>query len=157
MERMPQEKKLEYLLRSSKIVADGFLGDDPRSPEQIIETDLTALMHLGYTVEQVAERMQELTVLAIPKLGNPVQAGDQLQVCSEDYKGEIICPWPHPVRLAKRVTTARRLDTAESIRWSDLNIHMIAEHGFFEGRGSAFRVEPAVLVRVIFKDFAGPV
>ncbi len=157
MEPLPQEKKLEYLLRSSKIVADGFLGNDPRSPEQIIETDLSALMHLGYTPEQVAERMQELTAIAIPQMGNAIRASDKLEVSCEDYKGDIICPWPHPVRLAKRVTVAKRLDTAESVRWSDLNIHMIAEHGFFEGHGSAFRVEPALLVRVIFEDFAGPV
>jgi hypothetical protein len=157
MERLPQEKRLEYLLRSSKIVADGFLGDDPRSPEQIMETDLAALTHSGYAPEQVAARMQELTALAVPRLGNPVRVGDRLEVVSVDYKGRIICPWPHPVRLAKRITTARRLDTDESVRWTDLNIHMIAEHGFFEGRGAAFRIEPAVLVRVIFGDSAGPV
>ena len=157
MERLPQEKRLDYLLRASKIVAEGFLGDDARSLEEIIETDISALVHMGCTPEQVAERMQELTAIAVPHMGNPVRIDDWLEVVSQDYKGQIICPWPHPVRLPKRVTTARRLDTEESIRWSDLNIHMIAEHGFFDGHGSAFRIEPALLVRVIFEDFAGPV
>ncbi len=64
--------------------------------------------------------------------------------------GRIICPWPHPMSLAKRITVAQRTDTDESIRWTDLSIHMIAGHSFFEGKGSAFRIEPGKLVRVIF-------
>jgi hypothetical protein len=150
MGRLPKEKRLEYLLKSSAIVADGFLGSDSRSHEEIIEADVSELARLGYTPEQVARRMEELTELAIPQLGNPVRVENGLEIASEDYKGTIICPWPHPVRVAKRVTVARRLDSDESVCWSDLNIHMIAEHGFFEGKGSAFRVEPVVLVRVIF-------
>jgi len=155
MKRLPEERRLEYLLRSSTIVADGFLGTDSRSHEEIIEADVSALARLGCTPEQVADRMEELTALAIPQLGNPIRVGDWLEVASEDYKGRIVCPWPHPVGVDKRITTARRLDTGEWVRWSDLNTHMIAEHGFFEGKGSAFRIEPAVLVRVIFEHFAG--
>jgi hypothetical protein len=48
------------------------------------------------------------------------------------------------------VTTVELLDTSSTIRWSDLNIHLIAEHGFFEGKGSSFRIEPARLVAAIF-------
>ena len=138
------------MLRSSRIVAGGFLGTDSRPLEEIVDADLVSLAHLGYTVAQVADRMQELTVFAIPELGNPVAVGGNLTVTSQDYMGRIICPWPHPMRLAKRLTTARRVDTDQSVRWTDLNIHMIAEHSFFEGKGSAFRVEPARLIRVIF-------
>jgi hypothetical protein len=31
-----------------------------------------------------------------------------------------------------------------------LNIHLIKEHGFFEGKGSPFRIEPSVLTKMIF-------
>jgi hypothetical protein len=31
-----------------------------------------------------------------------------------------------------------------------LNIHLVEEHGFFEGRGAFFRIEPEELIRVIF-------
>ena len=53
-------------------------------------------------------------------------------------------------RFAKRVTTIKLTESGEAISWSDLNIHLIEEHGFFEGKGSAFRIEPGELVRVIF-------
>ena len=150
MKQSPNMRDLEFMLRSSRIVAGGFLGTDSRPLEEIVDADLVSLAHLGWTVAQVADRMQELTALAIPQLGNPVAVDDNLTVTSQDYMGRIICPWPHPMRLAKRITFARRTDTDESIRWTDLSIHMIAEHSFFEGKGSAFRVEPARLIKVIF-------
>ncbi len=150
MKQSPSMRDLEFMLRSSRIVAGGFLGTDGRPLEEIIDADLVSLAHLGYTVAQVADRMQQLTALAIPELGNPVAVGDHLTVTSQDYMGRIICPWPHPMRLAKRITVARRTDTDESIRWTDLSIHMIAEHSFFEGKGSPFRIEPGKLVHLVF-------
>ncbi len=150
MKQSPNMRDLEFMLRSSRIVAGGFLGTDGRPLEEIVDADMVSLAHLGYTAAEVADRMQELTALAIPELGNPVAVGGNLTVASQDYMGRIICPWPHPMSLAKRLTTARRVDTGQSIRWTDLNIHMIAEHSFFEGKGSAFRVEPARLIKVIF-------
>ena len=61
MEQPPEDKKLEEILRSSKIVAAGFMGDDLRTVEEIIDADATTLRELGKTCKQVAERMQELT------------------------------------------------------------------------------------------------
>jgi hypothetical protein len=29
---------------------------------------------------------------------------------------------------------------------------MIAEHGFFEGKGAFFRIEPAEIVSILFED-----
>ena len=150
MKQSPNMRDLEFMLRSSRIVAGGFLGTDSRPLEEIVDADLVSLAHLGCTVGQVADRMQELTALAIPELGNPIAAGGNLTVTSQDYMGRIICPWPHPMSLAKRITVAQRTDSDESIRWTDLSIHMIAEHSFFEGKGSAFRIEPGKLVHLIF-------
>ncbi len=150
MKQSPNMRDLEFMLRSSRIVAGGFLGTDSRPLEEIVDTDQVSLAHLGCTVAQVADRMQELTALAIPELGNPIAVGDHLTVTSQDYMGRIICPWPHPMSLAKRITVAQRTDSDESIRWTDLSIHMIAEHSFFEGKGSAFRIEPGKLVHLIF-------
>jgi hypothetical protein len=143
-------QRLEEVLRSSAIVAGSFMGTDTRPVQEVIDTDLAEIARLGYTVGQLAARMKELTELSIPRLGNWIDVDDKLKVVSQDYKGQIVCPWPHPAQLAKRVTTVRRRDRDESIRWTDLNIHMISEHRFFEGRGSAFRLEPKKLTSVIF-------
>jgi hypothetical protein len=150
MKQSPQDKNLDRMLRSGKLAAGGFMGADSRSVDEVIAEDAAALTKLGYNAAQLAMRMRELRDLARPALGDWVEVSDVLQVKSEDYKGFIVCPWPHAGRFEKRITTAQRLDTGQSASWSDLNIHLVEEHGFFEGRGAFFRIEPEELIRVIF-------
>jgi hypothetical protein len=150
MKKSPQTRKLEHILRSSKLVAGGFMGDDSRNLNEVIDADASQVSKLGYTMEQIAAKMQEITDTAKTGLGNWVNVDDKLQAVVEEAKGSLICPWPHPGLYVKRVTTVERRNSGEIIRWSDLNIHLIAEHGFFEGRGATFRIEPEKLINVIF-------
>ncbi|MHC4146560.1 MAG: hypothetical protein ACYSUD_17510 [Planctomycetota bacterium] len=150
MKESPQARKLDRMLRSSKLVAGGFMGTDSRSAAEVVGADVAELTRLGFTTKQIASRMQEITDRAKGGLGTWVKVDDKRQAMAEEAKGPAICPWPHPGRYVKRVTTLERLDSGKTIHWSDLNIHLIAEHSFFEGRGSAFRIEPAKLIDVIF-------
>jgi hypothetical protein len=150
MKESPQARKLDRMLRSSKLVAGGFMGTDSRSAAEVIDADIAELSKLGFATEQLASRMQEITNKAKGGLGTWVKVDDKRQAMVEEAKGPAICPWPHPGRYVKRVTTVERLDSGETVRWSDLNIHLIAEHSFFEGRGSPFRIQPAKLIDVIF-------
>jgi len=150
MKESPQARRLEQMLRSSKLVAGGFMGTDSRTVAEIIDADASELSKLGYTAEQVTSRMHVITNTAKAGLGNWVRIDDKRQAVVEEARGFTICPWPHSGHCAKRVTTVERLDLGETIHWSDLNIHMIAEHSFFEGKGSPFRIEPEKLVGVIF-------
>ncbi len=148
MKQPPDMQKLEAMLRSGKLAAHGFMGDDPRSLCEIIDADGAELARRGVTALELARRMQNLTDLARPYLGNFITAGS-LEVAVVDYPGKLVCPWPHPGRFAKRLTTIRHQPTGRMLRWSDLNIHLIEEHGFFEGKGSPFRLEPAELVELL--------
>ena len=150
MKESPESKKLEEVLRSSKLVAGGFMGRDNRSVSEVISSDAAELSRLGYSIEEIAKRMQEITDAATKALGNWIDVDEKLRAMVEEAKGPLVCPWPHPGGYDKRVTTVEMKVTGESIFWSDLNIHLIAEHSFFEGKGSAFRVEPKKLVDVIF-------
>ncbi len=153
MKRSPQMEQLEELLRASRVVSGGFLGRDPRILEEILEADAVELAGLGVTPEELAARMEEITRKARAGLGTPVVIDERREAIADDNRGQIICPWPHAGRYDKTVTTVRRTDTGETIRWSQLSRHFIEEHGFFQGRGSEFRLEPKALVRVIL---AGP-
>lgn len=150
MKRSPDMKRLEEVLRASRIVAGGFFGKDTRILEEILEDDAREVARLGYTVERIGERMRELTEKARKGLGTRVKLDEKREGGADDNRGVIICPWPHAGRYNKTVTTVRRLDTGKSLRWSDLSIHLIEGHGFFQGRGSAFRLEPGDLVHVLF-------
>lgn len=150
MKKSPQLERLEAILRSSRLSARGFLGEDTRSLWEIIDRDTAELTRLGKTQEEVAVRMQEITDTAKRGLGDWVKITDNLRAWASDVRGVIACPWPHPFRTHKTVTTAERPDTGKQIRWSDLSIHLIGEHGFFQGKGSAFRLDPRELVEIIF-------
>jgi hypothetical protein len=152
MKKSPQQQKLEELLKSSKFSICGFLGDDTRNLWEIIDEDAADLARMGTTKEAVAARMQELTNLATSGLGDWIRVGKNLEVSIDDNRGMIPCPWPHHVRCLKRITSARQRDTGKTIRWSDMNIHLVKEHGFFEGRGSPFRIEPRELFTIIFSE-----
>ena len=150
MKESPQMKRLEEVLRSSRLVSGGFMGNDMRSISEVIDSDSAKVSKSGLTVEEISERMQEITYTATAALGNFVEIDENLQAKVDEAKGWLVCPWPHAGRFEKRVTTVKLVESGESIRWSDLNIHLIEEHGFFEGKGSAFRIEPGKLIRAIF-------
>ncbi len=150
MKQSPDVEKLEQVLRSSRLVAGGFLGSDTRTPEEIIEEDTAKAERLGQSVSHIAARMKEITEQAKRGLGTVVNISGRLECRVTDTRGWIPCPWPHPGKYSKAVTHAKRTDTGESAIWSDLSIHMIGEHGFFEGRGSSFRINPARLIDIIF-------
>ena len=150
MKESPEARNLEQILRSSKMSAGGFMGSDSRSVAEIIDADAFEVSKYGYTVQQLSSRMQDITNTAKRGLGTWIKVDDKHQAMVEEARGSIACPWPHLRRFVKRVTTVKHLDSGQTVRWTDLNIHLIAEHGFFEGRGSAFRVEPGKLAKVIF-------
>ncbi len=131
-------------------MAGGFMGDDPRSVTEVIDTDAGEMSRLGVTARDVAARMEEITEKAAGALGTWVDVAPGCEAQVSDTRGSNPCPWRHRGRYFKRVTTVRRKGSSETLRWSDLNTHMIGVHGFFEGKGSMFRVEPAEVVRMLF-------
>lgn len=150
MKESPDTQKLEQILRSPAFSACGFIGTDTRSLAEIIDADLAEVARLGYTSQQIAKRMQQITNAAKDALGNWIAIDNTHRAMIMEVKGRIPCPWPHAGNFAKRVTTMQDTKTGRQVYWSDLNIHLIAEHNFFEGRGSLFRIDPKGIVEMLF-------
>lgn len=150
MKKTPKNQKLEEMLRSGRISAGGFISADDRSLDEIVDADLAELSRLGKTAKEIAEKMNEITETAKSALGDWVKINDKLEACVEHYQGRIICPYPHGGSYPKRITTLKKTDTDKRILYSDLNVHMIAEHNFFEGKGAMFRIEPSDIVEFLF-------
>ena len=150
MKKTSQMKKLEKMLHGSKFSAGGFMGIDKRSLYEIIDTDAADMGRLEHTKEDIATRMTQLSELAETGLGSWIKIDEYLRVRISDTRGQIPCPWAHGFRCSKAITTVERLDTNAQIQWSYMNIHLIKEHGFFEGKGAEFRLEPRELIEIIF-------
>lgn len=150
MKKTPRMQKIEELLHSSQIVSGGFLGHDRRDLDEIIARDTAEVDAAGLSCEELADRMQAVTDAAVKGLGMEIKLPDGRLASVDEVKGIMICPWPDDgFRCDKRVTTLENPSSGEIIHWTDLNIHLIRRHRFFEGKGSPFRIEPSSLVRML--------
>jgi len=149
MKQSPELEIIQANMMPGALSAHGFIGQDSRNLADILHTDAESLEKTGVSKEALAEKMQELTDYGMRGLGTPMPMGELFEVEVGDYRGKLPCPFKDNGKIDKRQTVVRRLDTGVMMRWTDLNIHMIREHGFFEGHGSIYRLDPVELARFL--------
>ncbi len=149
-----QDPRLDQVEREMRRIGLGtFLGSDRRKLAEILDDDHALVNALGLSDEQIALRLEEITRLAKKSLGDWSILEDRYEVYAEEHRGMIPCPWKHPVALfPKSYVELRDGISGETLIWSDLSIHLIREHGFYQGEESPFRLEPGVLKRVFWSD-----
>lgn len=151
MKQTPSEERIQQNMQEGRFSRDGFLGEDNRSFEQIITEDAQVLLALGVTTEQLAARLSLLTQEGLKGMGEWVLSqGFDIKV--DEYMGKIPCPY-RDHRAAKRQTTLKN-SQGDTLCYTDLGVHLIEKHGFFQGKGSEYRLEPALLAR--FLGLAAP-
>lgn len=141
-------EEIERLLRPGELTLSGFLGDDPRPLEEIIQDDAASMADLGLSNEDLARRMEQITKEGRDLMERPVEVEQRYNVQVRDDRG----PMPDPFGGAPRRkgdTIVKDHQTGTELRWNALTIAMVREHGFFSGRGSAYRLEPEALARVL--------
>ena len=148
MKQSPTEQRIQDLMRPGRLTLEGMLGDDRRTLSEIIETDQSLVNSLGLTHADIADRLDALTRAGRTGLGTEVTVEDAFDIRVRDDRGMLPCPFGDS-RCAKRITVARCRASGEEVVWTDLSVHMIREHGFYEGRGSRFRLEPGRAVRLL--------
>ena len=156
MKTSPVDREAFQRMGPGSITATGFLGDDPRSPERIIEEDAIFFDELGLDFDAVADRLEELAKRGEAGLGEPITVG-KLLVQSGDARGMLPCPWEDGFFHKNAVSVSPADMPAEScvegedmLIYSELSIHMLRVHHFCQGRGSPFRLEPSLIKRLLF-------
>ncbi len=150
MKENPKDTQLRKDMVEGRLVKDGFLGEDDRSLLDIVAADLAVLEARGVTQQQLGQAMRALMEKGLTGMGMEVDAGKWL-VKTEEYMGRMGCPFKDGHRAAKRNTTLADKASGQTITFSDLNIHLIEKHGFFQGEGSPYRLEPEVLAELVMK------
>jgi hypothetical protein len=145
MKRTPEMKEIERRMAPGAWTADGFLGDDPLGIERI-DADQATLDRLGVTAQDLGYMLDRLWHEGCARFGCPLEAAESVRVRVDEAKGSLACPFGHKGTYGKGLMQVT-LD-GKTLRFSPLSIHMIAEHGFFGGAGSPYRVEPADVVRL---------
>ncbi len=148
MKQTPLEKKVLDNFKPGKISKDGFLGYDTRHIHDIIKEDLLTLSRMGVEVEIIADRLQHFIEEGKKGLETKVDLGDFTVQIAWD-RGLLPCPFGEPRLHHKIIATLYNKKLDKEIKYSQLNVHMIREHGFFEGKASRFRLEPEDLFEVL--------
>ncbi|MEN6492380.1 MAG: hypothetical protein ABFC85_10365 [Rectinema sp.] len=156
MKQSPADKQAFQKMIPGVITAAGFLGDDDRSPERIIEEDGIFFDELRLDFDVVSDKLEELQHRGEAGLGEPITVG-KLLVQSGDARGMLPCPWSDGF-FHKNAVSVRPADVPiescvegeDMLIYSELSMHMLRVHHFCQGRGSPFRLEPALIKRLLF-------
>ncbi|MEJ5348470.1 MAG: hypothetical protein WHS46_07255 [Desulfosoma sp.] len=143
----PELDAVEARLRGGEAFY-GFLANDPRPLVTILSEDERTVKALGLTHQAIANRLRALTEAAKKAYGGPVVVDGIWRVELHDFRGRLPCPWGHPGLYPKTHIHLERLDTGESLQWTDLSLHLIEAHGFYQGTGSPYRLDPRKVASV---------
>ncbi len=136
-------------LRPEHIAAAGFLGTDPRPLAEILAADRAAVRRLGLSHRRIAERMKQFRDAGRKALGEWADVPPDWQTRTDTARGGLPCPLADGGLFPKTSVTVRNLRLGTEIAYSDLSIHLIEAHGFYQGRGSPFRIEPEEAAAVL--------
>jgi len=145
MKQDPQLQRVEARMKPGVLTRDGFLGSDRRGLAEILLADEAEVNRLGIDHRQIADRLRRLLEQGLPGLGTEVEVDGTFLVSVDDARGRLPSPWPGEGTFPKTNIYARRIDTGEEIAYTVLQLHLIEVHGFYQGRESPFRLEPAAL------------
>ncbi|MDP8256432.1 MAG: hypothetical protein P9M14_11840 [Candidatus Alcyoniella australis] len=147
MKQSPQLDEVQRKMQPGRIVINGMLGHDQRPLVEILTADQGRVNALDLSHEQIADFLSNLLEIGRDGLGDPIHAG-QLVVQVEHFRGRTPCPWADGV-FPKVLMRLRHEPSARAMQVSALGIHMIHVHGFYQGRGSQYRVEPELIAELM--------
>ncbi len=137
LSRPPTRHSAESSLR-----AGGFLGTDPRPLDTVLREDARRLAARGITAAGLAARLRALRDAGVAGQGGPVRVPPHFTVQAEAERGRIPCPFGDAPLLRKTNVTVTHAGSGRHLLFTDLHLHLIEAHGFFEGRGAPFRLDP---------------
>lgn len=149
MKQTVQLQEAQARMAPGIIARDGFLGDDRRSLSEILAADAAEVARQGLTHERIAARMAELRDAGYPGLGESVDVPPHFEVSVDSERGKLPCPFGDRGGFRKTLIAVLNRRLGRSAAYTDLSIHLIREHGFYEGAGSPFRLEPSDLKEIL--------
>ncbi len=150
MKQSPREIVQQQRLLQSRFSAAGFMGSDRRSYDQIIADDALTLRGLDCNADDLAQRLRGIDDRARVAMGAPVAVAAGIRARHYEAMGKIPSPFPGDGTFPKGETRIEWAD-GRCLRVTRLGLALIERHGFFQGQGSPYRIDPelaAALPRV---------
>jgi hypothetical protein len=141
MKSSPQDRMLLERLGASRFSAEGFMGADRRSVSEIVAEDAQTLERLGVSAEAVAARLRRVDQQARAALGVPIAVAPGIEARHCEAMGRVPSPFRGDGVFPKGETRIVWND-GRQLRVTALGIALIERHGFFQGCGAPYRIEP---------------
>lgn len=155
MKQTPEMDRYQHNMRPGCITLKGMMGNDRRNLQDVLIEDDAEVKRLGTTHLAIATRMQELRDAGTRGLGEQITVPEHYQVRVDSVRGKLPCPFEDGI-AQKTFIQVENTALGKTITYTDLHIHMIKEHGFYEGHGSGFRLPPVDLVEILEVPPAAP-
>lgn len=149
MKQSPEYDAIQKEMQPGVITLPGFLGPDKRHLIDIIVEDEGSVGRLDTTVEAIAQRMQYFRDAGLDGLGEFITLDETFDVRVDSVRGKLPSPFGGPGMYDKINTTVVNKVLNREITYTDLDIHFIKDHSFFQGKGSQYRLEPHNLVEIL--------
>ncbi|MFA7643342.1 MAG: hypothetical protein WCY74_08695 [Sphaerochaetaceae bacterium] len=149
MKQTPEYDAIQKQMLPGVITLDGFLGNDTRHLIDILNDDDGAVRRAECTHEAIADRMQYFRNSGMPGLGEFIAVDDRFDVRVDSVRGKLPSPFGGPGMYDKVNTTVVNKALGREITYTDLHIHFVKDHGFYEGKGSPYRLEPQDLIEIL--------
>jgi hypothetical protein len=149
MKQTVEFDKIQQQMQKGVITLHGFLGDDKRKLVDILESDNLTVRKHHTTHQAIADRMEYFRQRGLSGLGEFITVDEAFEVKVETVRGMLPSPFGGKGMYGKANTTVRNKKLDRTIVFTDLHIHFIGDHGFYEGKGSPFRLEPEDLIAIL--------
>lgn len=149
MKMTPKLDRASKLMQPGRLSKDGFFGNEERDLPTLINDQHAQCLKLGVSYKTIGEAMEKIGRRGLAAFGCTFNLENRFEVIADENRGKIPCPFPHPGVYQKTIYTVKNIRTGKSVRYSELSIHMIREHGFFQGPEAPFYNSPETLVEVL--------
>ena len=144
-------KILQERLKPGQLSTSGFLAPD-EDLRSVIMRDNQTLKTLKITHEQIANRLEGLIVKAIKEWDvgreEEIIIENAFKIGAKYYQVKQFCPFDSKCPYASKNFVIENLKTRHKIIFSELIIHLIRDHHFFEGN-VRYRLDPSEVVQLL--------
>jgi hypothetical protein len=147
---------LEKDMRPGAMSGKGFLGKDERLLDVLAEDNRSIVDKLGLTHQELARHLHLVGAVAVKHANaKPLEIayhGKKLRIRAAVSRGYQGSPFKDGTKTNCYITV-ENLDSGKKLGYSLLLPFMIERYGFYEGKGTPYRVEPKAILAVF--DFLG--
>jgi hypothetical protein len=146
--------QLEADMRPKKVSSSGFLGADENLLDILTADNRYVVDELGLTHQELARHLHAMGAIGdwqeLHKKGGAefLYHGKRFKVRVEHTRGFVPSPFRDGTKSGSNATVTN-VETGKKMRYGLLVPYMVERYGFYEGKGTSYRLEPSAVVEVL--------